>query len=256
MKRKRVVSVLLWIIVFFLPFTSLGDGALYHVSPLQALMQGDYYGATPLETLLQRGDTGLGTFDALDGEMVVLDGVVYRAAYDGSIHVMGNEVQTPFANVAFIGNGQSADGSFEGGYDALLAALNLLVPDQNLPVLFRIAGSYENVRVRSVPRQTEPYPPLTEAVKNQAVFDIGRVQGVIVGFRFPQYMGDINTTGYHLHFLSDDLRFGGHLLDAGAGTFTVRFAELNEFTMVLPDTISRFNPAQTTAADVEAVEQH
>ncbi|HRX09272.1 MAG TPA: acetolactate decarboxylase, partial [Candidatus Limiplasma sp.] len=211
--------------------------------------------AVPLDTLLQHGNTGFGTFDALDGEMVVLDGVVYQAAVDGSIHVMASDGLTPFANVAFIGDSQSVDSSFEGGYDALLAALNVLVPDRNMPVLFRIAGRFESVTVRSVPRQTEPYPPLTEVVKNQAVFEKALVQGVIVGFRFPQYMGDINTTGYHLHFLSGDLRFGGHLLDVGAGTLTVQFIELNEFTMVLPDTLSRYNPAQTTDADVEAVEQ-
>jgi acetolactate decarboxylase len=226
------------------------------VSTLQALMQGDYYGAVSVGTLLARGDTGLGTFDALDGEMVVLDGVVYKAAYDGSITAMGADVLSPFANVAFIGDGQTVESSFEGGYDGLLTALSALAPDQNMPGLFRITGTFENVKVRSVPRQAEPYPPLTDVVKNQAVFEMEQAQGVIVGFRFPQYMGDINTTGYHLHFLSDDLSFGGHLLDMESGTFPLQYCELNEFNMVLPESISLYNVTQTTDADIEAVESN
>lgn len=256
MKGKRVLSILLLLAVILLPLAALGEGALYQVSTLQALMQGDYYGVVTAETLAGRGDTGLGTFDALDGEMIVLDGIVYKAAYDGGITAVGEEELTPFANVAFIGSAESVESSFEGGYDGLLTALSALVPDGNMPVLFRIAGTYTDVTVRSVPRQEEPYPPLTEVVKNQAVFHLDQADGVIVGFRFPEYMGDINTTGYHLHFLSGDHTFGGHLLDMESGTITLAYRELNVFNMVLPDTISLYNVTQTTDADVEAVERN
>ena len=256
MKTKRLLATLLLLVITAIPFTALGAGLLYQVSTLQALMQGDYYGAVTLGTLLERGDTGLGTFDALDGEMVVLDGVAYKAAYDGSIVVMDSAELTPFANVAFIGDVVSVESSFEGGYQALLDALNLLVPDTNMTVVFRIEGAFTGVKVRSVPKQAEPYPPLTEVVKNQAVFEQEHVQGVIVGFRFPAYMGDINTTGYHLHFLSADHTFGGHLLDMTSGEFTLACQTLNEFTMLLPDSISLYNVTQTTDADIEAVESH
>ena len=77
---------------------------------------------------------------------------------------------------------------------------------------------------------------------------------MIVGFRFPGYMGDINTTGYHLHFLSDDNTFGGHLLDAASGEISVQYRELNEFNMVLPDSISLYSMTETTDEDIEAVE--
>jgi len=187
--------------------------------------------------------------------MVVLDGVAYKAAYDGSITAMGAQELTPFANVAFIGDGATVESSFEGGYDGLLAALNALVPDGNMPVVFRIEGTYTGVTVRSVPEQEEPYPPLTDVVQNQAVFETQQVRGVIVGFRFPGYMGDINTTGYHLHFLSDDLSFGGHLLDIGSGTFTLQYQTLSEFTMTLPDSISLYNLSETTEEDIRVVEQ-
>ena len=110
-------------------------------------MQGDYYGAVSVETLAPaQGDTGLGTFDALDGEMVVLDGVVYKAAYDGSITAMGAEALSPFVNVAFIGDGSKAwKARSKAVSTACLTALNALAPDHNMPVVFRVAGTYQNV---------------------------------------------------------------------------------------------------------------
>ena len=256
MKIKRGLSILLLAALLVLPLHALGEGALYQVSTLQALMQGDYYGAVPAGELLTYGDTGLGTFDALDGEMVVLDGVVYKAAYDGSITAVEAVERSPFANVAFISGADTVAGNFAGGYDGLLAVLSELVPDQNMPVVFRIEGSFSGVMVRSVPKQQEPYPPLTEVVAKQAVFTRDAAQGVIVGFRFPSYMADINVAGYHLHFLSDDRTFGGHLLDMASGEMTVQYNTLNEVNWTLPDSISLYDLTQTTEEDIEAVEQH
>ncbi len=254
MKTKRFVSVLVLLMLALLPLHALGDGALFQVSTLQALMQGDYAGAMTVDALTGHGDTGLGTFDGLDGEMIVLDGVAYKAAYDGSVTAVDAAETVPFANVAFLGEWESVDTSFEGGYDGLQAALTASVPEQNMPVVFRAAGTFTNVKVRSVPKQQEPYPPLTEVVKNQAVFTRGQAEGTVVGFRFPDYMGDINTTGYHLHFLSSDTAFGGHLLDIESGEITIQYCVLNEFTMVLPDTISLYDVAGTTESDIQTVE--
>lgn len=256
MKHKRWITGLALLLCLLLPAQALGTGALYQVSTLQALMRGDYYGAVTVGDLLTQGDTGLGTFDALDGEMIVLDGVAYRAAYDGSVAAVGAEETSPFANVTFLGAGEAAEATFEGGFDGLLAALSALVPDRNLPVVFRVAGTFTGVTVRSVPAQAEPYAPLTEVVKNQAVFTAAQAQGVIVGFRFPQYMGDINTAGYHLHFLSEDHTFGGHLLDVTSGEIEIRCGELDTLNLVLPESISLYGVAETTDAEIEAVESH
>ena len=40
---------------------------------LRDLTQGDYYGSVPVIELKEKEDTGQGTFDKLDGEMIVLD---------------------------------------------------------------------------------------------------------------------------------------------------------------------------------------
>ena len=57
---------------------------LFQVSTSGALVAGLYDGVVTCQTILAHGDFGLGTFEHLDGEMVVLDGRVYRARADGT----------------------------------------------------------------------------------------------------------------------------------------------------------------------------
>ena len=64
--------------------------SLYQVSLLQGLTFGDYTGSVTVAELKKMGDIGIGTFDKLNGELIMLDGVVYRAAGDGSVEVVGD----------------------------------------------------------------------------------------------------------------------------------------------------------------------
>ena len=55
---------------------------IYQVSLLQGLTLGDYYGSITVEELEKNGDTGIGTFNRLNGELIMIDGETYRAAGD------------------------------------------------------------------------------------------------------------------------------------------------------------------------------
>ena len=58
---------------------------LLQVSTSSELVEGVYTGAISSDVILKHGDLGLGTFENLDGEMVVLDGRIYRARGDGTV---------------------------------------------------------------------------------------------------------------------------------------------------------------------------
>jgi len=58
---------------------------LFQVSTTSALVTGVDSGAITVGSLLRHGDFGLGTFEQLDGEMIVLDGHVYRARGNGEV---------------------------------------------------------------------------------------------------------------------------------------------------------------------------
>src|SRR3954462_12525815 len=69
------------------------------IRAIDALLAGAYDGQTPSGELTRKGDLGLGTFDKLDGEMVVLDGHIYQVRADGKVYSPAPSVTTPFAAV-------------------------------------------------------------------------------------------------------------------------------------------------------------
>ena len=77
-----------------------GD-VLYQVALIQSLVQGYYDGIITVGELKQHGDTGIGTFEGLNGEMIVLDGTVYQAVADGSITIPADEETVPSGSVTF-----------------------------------------------------------------------------------------------------------------------------------------------------------
>src|SRR3984893_13020907 len=72
---------------------------LFQVSTSGALVQGVYERAVSSSLLLNYGDFGLGTFEYLDGEMVVLDGAIFQVRSDGKVLKIDDDVGTPFAVV-------------------------------------------------------------------------------------------------------------------------------------------------------------
>ena len=58
---------------------------LFQISTSGALVQGIYEKAVSSSLLLNYGDFGIGTFDNLDGEMVVLDGTIYQVRSNGTV---------------------------------------------------------------------------------------------------------------------------------------------------------------------------
>lgn len=195
---------------------------IYQTSTLSALLEGIYDGDVTLKELMKHGDLGLGTFNALDGEMLVVDGRMYQIRSDGKAYRPTMNMKTPFAAVTFFDVDQTV--TLEGVKDieALHALLDRELKDRgsvgkNIPIAIRITGSFSYVKTRSVPKQNKPYPRLVEVAKTQPTFEFNQVKGTVVGFRLPEFTKTINVTGWHLHFLTEDESAGGHILKLAVG---------------------------------------
>lgn len=186
---------------------------LTQYSTIPALLAGLYDGEWTCAEVLARGDLGLGTFDQLDGEMIVLDGHCYRAQSDGNVVPVEGGGKTPFACVTFFDADMMASNLTVGSIAELAAALDKHLPSLNLVYALRLDGEFAYVKTRSVPRQTKPYRLLTEIVKTQPTFEWKKVRGTLLGFRFPVFAKEINVAGWHLHFITADRQHGGHVLD-------------------------------------------
>jgi acetolactate decarboxylase len=230
---------------------------LFQASTIGALLDGAYEGDVTIAELAGHGDLGLGTVNALDGEMVVLDGVFYRADLDGTMHRLDASERTPFAVV--VAFEPAVDETLAGplSQEELLARIDEFLPGAGSCAL-RLDGSFEWVRGRSVPRQTPPYRPLVEVVAEQQVFELRDVAGTMVGFRFPDYAEGIEVAGYHLHFIDEARRRGGHVLDSRCGDgLRLRLDPSRDLHVELPPGVDLADPgvAAATHAAVQAVER-
>lgn len=209
---------------------------LFQVSTSGALVEGVYHGAVSVGDLLEYGDFGLGTFDDLDGEMIVLNGRCYRARGDGSITEPDKSALVPFAVVTHFRPERTVNIPRAADFDELLARLDALRDTQNLFFAVYAEGMFEYVKTRAVCK-AEGHETLVETASKQALFEFHNVSGMLVGFWTPDYAKTVNIAGYHLHFLTNDHQGGGHLLDCRAESLKVSIEHAADFRMAIPETV-------------------
>src|SRR5215208_6759300 len=71
----------------------------FQASTLDSLFAGRLEGDLSFAELAEHGDLGIGTLNAVDGEMIAVDGRFMRADADGAIGDVPPEARTPFAVV-------------------------------------------------------------------------------------------------------------------------------------------------------------
>ena len=83
-KNKTIIAILATTLLALLlsgECTAQDDDVLFQVSTIDALMQGVFDGFYSFNDLMAQGDFGIGTFDALEGEMIALDPVAKIPEY-------------------------------------------------------------------------------------------------------------------------------------------------------------------------------
>ncbi|MGZ4869965.1 MAG: acetolactate decarboxylase [Halobacteriota archaeon] len=211
---------------------------LFQASTYSALQAGDYNGDVTLKDLRAHGDFGLGTFDALDGEMVFLNSTFYQIKSDGNAYIANDSVKSPFADVvSFEPASQlvlASNGSLN--YSELQHYLDGQLPTKNIFYAVKITGECSYLEVRSPPKQALPYPPLSDALKNQSIFVLRNVTGTFVGFFCPQFSNGISPPGWHFHFLTADTKRGGHVLEVTLQRATIQIDDMTALSVELPHT--------------------
>ncbi|MBU1693157.1 MAG: acetolactate decarboxylase [Verrucomicrobia bacterium] len=210
---------------------------LTQFSVIDALLAGNYDGSLTCGELRRHGDFGIGTFTALDGEMTVLDGVVYAIRSDGRVEQVPDSETTPFATVTFFDPDVAI--GWSGGpvsYAVFQEQLRPHLPTPNHFYAVWVYGHFNRVKTRSVPRQAPPYPPLAEVTKRQSVFEFSDVEGTLVGFWSPPFVKGVNVPGWHFHFLTRDRTGGGHVLDFELRGGGIWLDGKSRATILLPET--------------------
>jgi len=208
---------------------------LYQVSTATALVEGIYQGAVRVGTLREHGDLGLGTFEDLDGEMVIVDGHFFQVRGDGSVREVDDGVLSPFAAITRFAPEPAVTLDECPDMSHLTFGFDRLRHSDNILFALRVDGKFDYVHTRAMCR-TEEGVPLVRAAAVQSEFEFRDVSGTLVGFWTPEYAKMFNVPGYHLHFVSTDRTHGGHLLQCRGANLRLQIQREGDYHLALPET--------------------
>ena len=226
----------------------------FQVGTLDALMEGCFDGDTTIGEVLDHGDFGIGTVQHLGGELVILDGEAFVIKADQQVVKVDDKLQTPFAVVCRF--------TSEVGHEIadiddteISAFVDAFVPDPMTIVAVKIDGSFRDLLLRSIDEQHEPFPLLSEVVKDQSEWSIDQAHGTLVGFRFPDRTAGLEIPGYHFHFLSSDRKVGGHLVRCRVIEAAIALDTSEELHVELPQGVGLGTPGVADRASIRAIEK-
>jgi len=208
---------------------------LYQVSTATALVEGIYQGAVQIAALREHGDLGLGTFESLDGEMVVVDGHFFQVRSDGSVREVQDNVLSPFAAVTAFSPDQSITLENCPDLSYLTSQFDALRQSDNFFYALRVDGTFDYIHARAI-RRTKEGIPLVQAAAVQPEFEFHNISGTLVGFWTPEYAKSLNVPGYHQHFVSADRTQGGHVLQCRGKNLRLQIQREGDYHIVLPET--------------------
>ena len=230
------------------------DTAVLQFSFVDALVAGLYDGAFAASDITAAGDLGLGCGDALDGELVLIDGELRVCRDDGDVALVGATELIPFAEVVRFEptHTETIRGLTEKAFEQYVEAL---VPSDNLFYALRVDGVFEWMTVREAVRQQKPFRGLADAVKDQHENATGVTRGSMVGFKGPDVFQGLSVADFHLHYLDEARAFGGHVMDFELVEATLSIQTFSTFTLRLPE-VERYLEAELDDMDAdEAIRQ-
>lgn len=234
--------------------------AMYQVSTLQALVRGDYYGSADMATLLAHGDTGLGTFCAVAGELIVVDGKCYQVLGDGTAVEAKLTDTTPFATVTPLHLAKPVTFGPQPTIEALRKILNDEIERLGVNDIYalRIDGHFNRVAARTELAQQEPYKPFAKVLEtDERRFTFENLDGTLIGVYFPAYLSGVNTPGWHAHFISKDRTKGGHVFDLDLEKGQAVINKIDRFLLDMPHNkaFEQGDLSQASGQEIAQIEQ-
>lgn len=207
---------------------------LYQYGISEIFVQKLYDGGISVQELRSKGDFGLGAFDALDGESIIVDGQFYHSI-EGKTKLADNASLMCFAALTnFIPDHQMK--LQDCTYDILKQQLrNNYFSSMNYPIAIEVQGIFEQLTICSVPKQEKPYKnSIDMVIAASQSYHHQYIEGIMVGFYAPSYLRDLKATRFHLHFIDVTRQIGGHVLDFNFKKAALRTQTLTQMNFDLP----------------------
>ena len=239
----------------------MNNSKMYQVSTLQALALGYTKTVITVRELVKHGNIGLGTFEDVDGEMIVLDGKCYQAKADGTVNKAALDKGVPFCAVSHLEDAEGVELNNVSSINELKRFLDITI-DENFSLnsmhMARIDGVFNKVMARSeTGKQTRHVDLKTILEDNQTDFEFCDIRGTLVCVYFPDYMDGINAPGWHLHFVSESKDVGGHVFDIDIKNAKLVMNKISSIEIQLPSSaeFDTYALKEASASDIKKVEQ-
>ena len=236
------------------------ENKMYQVSTLQALALGYSRAVINVGELLHEGNTGLGIFEDVNGEMILMDGHCYRADQEGHITEVALDIGVPFAAVSKLYGEQQFTLKNMPNIESIRTELTRKIEEKfglNSMHIVKIDGYFTKVDARSEAPYRSQHITLKDILsQTQKAFIFDDIRGSLVGVYFPDYMDGINMPGWHLHFLSEDRTRGGHVFDVSLQEGAVKLDKISNIFINLPKeaAFDTYSLKQDLQADIKSVE--
>ncbi len=243
MNRRILICIIP--LLFLITHLTYSQNKNYHTvfqsAPIISLMNGVMNDNFKIGDINKHGDFGLGTFNGVDGEMIVLNGITYQVKNNGKSVIPPQGEETPFVTVTFFKANKTIHLKDTLNFKNLTAFIDKNIPSKNLIYAIKISGDFNFVETRSEPKQTKEYSSLADVLKNQSVFKFRNTTGTIVGFRYPSYLEGVNVPGYHFHFLTEDKKEGGHVLNLITKNINIEIDYIRNINLRIPGSKEFYN---------------
>jgi acetolactate decarboxylase len=233
--KNRIVFILFLSLFSSTPI--LAQNVFYQYNIWWAFVNKVFEGDLTVKDAAKKGDIGLGSYNLLDGELVLLDGKFYQAKEDGSVVIADKKAKITYLNTTFFKAEDKFMIDFSANYDSLRKQLNDKIPTKNIFYGFKIHGNFNKIKCGGLHKQEKPFDKgLDYLIPNRPIFERENVTGTMVGFYCPDFIGNINASAYHLHFVSDDKKFAGHVMELEANNLQVEIDYIYDYQFSLPNT--------------------
>jgi acetolactate decarboxylase len=205
---------------------------LFQVGNASALFSGAIEGDMTIQQLKQHGNFGLGTFNDIKGEMIALDGDFYQIGENGKTTLVDLKWKTPYAEIMnFVPKLFIHLDKFEN-YKLLKEMIYSKLDNKNIPYAVYIKGHFDYIKLRS----RSPRSALETKNIIEKIYLLQNISGTLVGYWFPEYLMNLTVPSFHLHFISDDKKRSGHVLDLKIENAQFSLKEIDKIELQFPQT--------------------
>ena len=182
------------------------------------MWKGDLKGKIATDSLNNKETYGLGPIEFLKGEIVVFEGKTFVSKV---IHSVSHQVtKTPSVRAPFFVYSTNSDlkviefNRENFTLKELEEYINSVYKDYDQPLLLRIDGLFDNIKLHSVnlPEGKKVSSP-DEAHQGLTQYDFKNISGSLIGFfsRNHKAVFTHHDSFFHAHFISDDRKVLGHI---------------------------------------------